>query len=307
MPLAGLSALSGMWSSLLNARRKFGVAAFVPMVTPIVVVAALFSSRHESRALALAVGTMLGGAIELGILAYVSRAAGLDLFAWPGRWRPEFGQILRQFAPAAGSSILMSGTILIDQSFAASLPAGSVSSLSYGTKLAGVSASVLVVVVSTLALPVFSRTAAAGDLAGVRRAFISACVLVVLATVPLAAILSFGATPILAFVFERGNFTAGDVQVAATVQALHAWHMPFYVLSIVAVRALAAISENWLLLVGGVANLVADLLVNILFVPTMGVAAIGMATVAMYFVSAAVLCSGFLYQISSRARHQMLT
>jgi putative peptidoglycan lipid II flippase len=306
MPIAAFSVLSSLWSGLLNARHRFSAAAFVPMITPILVVTCLLSAHAGLRPMALAVGTVLGAATEVGILAGVARRAGLDLFLWPKAWRPEYGHILRQFLPAAGSSLLMSGTILIDQSFAANLATGSLSALSYGSKLAAVAASVLVVIVSTLALPVFSRLAAVDDLVKLRRSFFTACVIVAGVTVPIAAVLSFGARPIIEVLFMRGSFTADDASLAASVQLLHAWHVPVYVMGIVAVRALAAISETWLMLVGSAANLIADFSVNALLVPVMGVAAIGLATTTMYTVSALVLCTGFLIRIGLRIRRRSI-
>jgi hypothetical protein len=75
-------------------------------------------------------------------------------------------------------------------------------------------------------------------------------------------------------------------------------------MGIVAVRALAAISETWLMLVGSAANLMADFSVNALLVPVMGVAAIGLATTTMYTVSALILCTGFLIRIGLRIRRR---
>lgn len=300
MPLLGVSVLSTMWASLLNAHRRFFAAAFVPAITPLVVVCALFGHVCSSDAMSLALGTVVGGTLEVCILAACTRSAGLDLFRWPRRWRKEYGLVLKQFVPAAGSIVLMSATMLIDQSFAANLTAGSVSAVSFGTKLASVGASILVVVVSTLALPAFSRMAAEGHFANLRRAYLTACAATLLVTVPIAATFSLGAEPIVSLLYQRGNFTGDDVALAASVQAAQAWHLVPYILSIVAVRALAAISETWLMVVGAAANLVADLLVNTLLVPKLGVVGIGLASTVMYSASAVVLSTGFLIRIRRR-------
>jgi putative peptidoglycan lipid II flippase len=300
MPLVAISVVTSLWAGLLNANGKFSAVAFVPAITPLVVVCALFLQVVSSDAMSLAVGTLVGATIEIGILAQRARAIGFDLFVVPRRWRPEYGQILRQFVPAAASTLLMSLTIVIDQSFAANLPVGSVSVLSYGTKLTNVASSILVVIVSTLALPAFSRLAAEGDFVALRRAFVYACAIVALVTIPIAVVLSVGAEPILHLLFRRGSFTSDDAMMAASVQRLHAWHLPAYVLSLIAVRALAAICETWVMLVGSVANLAVDILVNVLFVPLLGVAGIGLASTAMYVTSSFVLCIGFLLRVRSR-------
>jgi putative peptidoglycan lipid II flippase len=301
-PLLISSVFTSIWSNLLNAHGKFTIAAFVPIVTPTVVLCALNGQVSSSSAVSLAIGTVAGGLIEVCILAICTRVAGLELFHLPRRWRPEFTQVVRQFLPAAGASMLMSATMLIDQSFAANLPPGSVSALSYGAKLAGVAASILVVVVSTLALPAFSRLAAKQDFLQLRRSFFTACAFTLVVTIPIASTLSFAAEPLLRMLFLRGSFTADDATLSASVQELHAWHLVPYILSIIAVRALAAIAESWLLLVGSLVNLVVDLLVNILMVPIVGVVAVGFASTAMYLASALVLCVGFLLRVGRRIR-----
>ena len=297
IPLLVFNVFTSMWSSLPNAHREFAVAAFVPVITPLLVLCAVYGHASSSGALSMAIGTVVGGVIEASILAERTRAAGVELFRLPRAWRLEYGQTLRQFLPAAGGTVLMSGTLLIDQTFAANLTAGSVSALSYGTKLAGVAASILVVVVSTLSLPMFSRLAAERDYARLRRAYYTAGVLTLLLTLPIAATLAFGAQPIIRLLFLRGNFSSEDAALAASGRAVHAWHLVPYILSIVAVRALAAIAETWILLVGSVVNLAVDLLVNIFLVPTLGVVAIGFASTAMSDASAAVLTGSFILRL----------
>jgi putative peptidoglycan lipid II flippase len=292
--------LASLWSSLLNAHHKFAVAAFVPVITPLFVLCAIYGGLTSSGALSLSIGTVLGALVEMTIIASVARAIGFDLFRIPRCWRPEFTQVLRQFLPVAGSSLLLSVTLLVDQSFAASLAPGSVSALSYGSRLASVGASILVVAVSTIALPMFSRLAARREFLKLRRAFFTACAATVALTLPLAALLAIGAEPILDALFQRGSFTSSNVDVAASVQSLQAWHLTPYVVSIIAVRALSAICETWVLLIGSFANLAVDLFVNTVFVPSMGVAAIGMASTAVYLTSALVLSGGFLYCIRRR-------
>jgi putative peptidoglycan lipid II flippase len=302
MPMVVPSLLTSLWSGLLNATHRFAAAAFVPAITPCCVVLCLYGGLTHSGALSISIGTVVGTALETLILGRAAHRAGLPLFHIPKHWRPEFSLVLRQFLPVAGSSLLLSATLLIDQSFAAALPAGSVSSLSYGSKLATVGASILMVAASTLALPVFSRLAAREEYARLRRVFFSACLVTTACTLPASAVLSFGAEPILSLLFERGNFSSADVHMAASVQQLQAWYLTPYIVSIIAVRALAAIYETWVLLVGSFANLAVDLLINVLLVPHLGVAAIGLASTAMYLTSALVLSISFLIRVRRRIR-----
>src|SRR5690606_5097117 len=142
--------------------------------------------------------------------------------------------------------------------------------------------------------------AAVGDYVRLRRCFFTASALVLTVTLPMAAFLSFGARPIIETAFMRGNFTDDDAALAASVQIWHAWHVPVYILGIVAVRALASISETWILMIGSTVNLLVDFAVNTTLVPVMGVPAVGLATTIMYSASALTLCAGFLIRIGAR-------
>lgn len=297
MPLVVLSALSAAWAGLLNAHGRFAIAAFVPVCTPLAVVIALLLPLPMSPAFRMAMGTMSGAAVELLVVGACLKRIEIPLFRKADLRRVEFISMLKQFLPAVGSSLLMSATLLIDQIFAAHLPSGSVSMLSYGTRLTGVVGAILISAVSAIALPAFSRFAADRKYQELRRAFILASVVVAAVSIPVAALCSLAATQIVELLYLRGEFTRTDVPVAASIQALHAWHIPVYAVAILAVRGLAAMRATWLMLIGSVLNLGTDIAVNTLFVPVLGVAAIGLATTLMYMVSAAFLVAGLLWQL----------
>jgi putative peptidoglycan lipid II flippase len=295
LPLVLLNSISSCWAGMLNAHGRFATVAFVPTITPLMVVLALVVGRgRTSGALLLAIGTMTGALIEFGLLAARTRLLNRELFRVPESWRPEYTSILKQFWPAAASSLLMSATLLVDQTFAAQLPQGSVSALSYGTRLTSVAATIFVAVVSAVALPAFSRLVAERRTADLRRAFCLGVVGILVVSLPFAAVCSIGSEWLVEFMYVRGEFTSADAIVAASVQSVHAWHIPVYAIGMLAVRGLAAMRATWLMLVGSALSLGTDLVVNSVGVPRFGVAAIGFATTAMYMVSAVFLAVAFL-------------
>jgi len=290
LPVVLFNGMAAFWSGLLYAEGRFGAASIVPVITPLCVLGSLWVRWSTSASYALAIGTMIGAAVEAAIIAmWVSRARFI-LFARPTLSNPMWRRLAGQFLPAAGGSLLMVGTTLVDQSFAARLPPGSVSTLAYGTKLGGVASSMLVVVFSTIALPTLARAAAAEDWVLLRRAFFGMAVIGLCVTVPMATALSGLSEGIIGLLFQRGKFSADATSAAAMVQVLYAWHLPFYVLGVVAMRALVAMRATSLVMVGGGINLLADLSVNVFAVPRMGIAGIGLATTVMYAVSCAFLC-----------------
>jgi putative peptidoglycan lipid II flippase len=297
MPLVVMSTLSAAWSGLLNAHGKFTAAAFIPVITPVAVILGLMFPLPISGAYRITIGTIIGAGLELAVIARCLREIDVPLLRRPQIRRAEIALMLRQFLPAMGSSFLMSATLLIDQTFAARLPAGSVSALSYGTRLTGVIATVLITVISAIALPAFSRFAADGNYVRLRQNFLWASAAILAVALPSAAICSFAAHWIVHLMYVRGEFSVADVELVASVQALHAWHVPVYALAMLAVRGLAAVRATWLAFAGSILNLFTDIAVNTTFVPILGVSAIGLATTLMYTVAAAFLVTVFLWQL----------
>src|SRR5208337_120206 len=75
-------------------------------------------------------------------------------------------EVGRQYGPVLLSSVVTSGGLLVDQSMAAMLPAGSVSALVYANRFVSVVLTLLAGAVSTAIVPYFSRLIAQGDWAG---------------------------------------------------------------------------------------------------------------------------------------------
>jgi putative peptidoglycan lipid II flippase len=285
MPLLVLTCLASYCAGILNAEGRFGLAAFVPAITPLCVALALLALPALSGSSRLAIGTMTGALLELGFVILALRILGFRLLgavpAWSGHWR----QVSGQFLSMAGASTLMALTMFVDQSFAARLDVGSVSVLSYGTKLGGVTASMLVVVVSTLALPVMSRMAAADDWQGMQRTLLRSSAVLLVVTVAVALILAVASRPIIEMLFLHGAFTATAAENAARVQFFHAWHIPFYVLGTVALRVLVALRLSHIAVIGSGMNLATNIVTNIAAAPVLGVAGVALATTTMYAAS----------------------
>jgi putative peptidoglycan lipid II flippase len=301
MPLLALNCLASYWSGILNAEGKFALVAFTPVITPLCVVLALLCLPVVDGASRLAIGTLVGGLMELGLIMGALRTRGFRLFsgkfAWDGRWRHVAGQL----ASMALASGLMGLTMFVDQSFAARLEVGSVSALSYGTKFGGVLSSMMVVVVSTLALPAMSRIAAEGDWRRMHRTLVSVSGLLLATTALVVLFLAFASRPIIELAFQHGAFSAAAAGEAARVQFFHAWHIPFYVLGTVALRTVVALRMSYLVIIGSAINLAVNTATNVIAAPVLGVAGVALATTTMYAASCAFLFTMAVRELRRRS------
>jgi putative peptidoglycan lipid II flippase len=111
--------------------------------------------------------------------------------------------------------------------------------------------------------------------------------LILITTVILTGILVVCAQPMVRILFERGSFTAKDTHVVSLVTAFFVLQIPFYVAGILGVRLLNALGMSRSILLICAANLVVNVLGNLLLMRRLGVAGIALTTSLVYLVSGA--------------------
>jgi putative peptidoglycan lipid II flippase len=186
--------------------------------------------------------------------------------------------VIQQFIPGLAGGLWSSSSAVVDQSMAAALPMGSVAALNYGWSI---SSAVLGVVAQALAiavLPSFSRLVAVrqwGAVRGFLRTYTWLSLgLGLAATVMLTAF----ARPLIALLFERGAFTPSDTATVANIQIAFAVQLPAYLASTVMVRLLAALKRNWVRTVGGLGNLILNIVLNYYLMQRFGIIGIALST-----------------------------
>jgi putative peptidoglycan lipid II flippase len=300
MPIVVLNGLMYFWSGYLNTFNRFAVPALTPIVTPVCIATAavVFASEHGVSVLIF--GALIGGAIELAIVLLGARTLTPGrLFASP-QFTARHRAMFTQFGAAAAGNLLMGATLIVDQSFAASLGAGAVSTLSFGTKLSQVTAGIFTMAIATAVLPNAARLAAERDWPGIRRTLRSYTIIVFGVTLPITGALMYFSEDIIRLLFERGAFDRADTSSVAFVQLMSALQIPFFAWSMLIVRVLSAISANAVLLLGAVISLILDIVLNFSLVPILGVAGVGLATSIMY------ACACVFLSVSLHRRLQRL-
>jgi putative peptidoglycan lipid II flippase len=182
-------------------------------------------------------------------------------------------------------AFFMSSTSLVDQSMAAMLGAGSVSTLNYGGKVLTLILGIGSVSLGTAVFPHFSRMVAASDWASIRHTLKTYIYLILLVTIPLTLILVYFSEPLVRLFFERGAFTSADTWRVSQVQALFLLQVPFYFLGILMVRLISSLKMNRILMQAAIINLFLKIIFNYLFMQRLGAAGIALSTTLVYAVS----------------------
>ncbi|HID36456.1 MAG TPA: murein biosynthesis integral membrane protein MurJ, partial [Ghiorsea sp.] len=217
---SGLAAMS--WA-VLNAYRKFSVAAASPALLNIAILfaAIILAPLHDNPAEALAVGVILGGVLQLAI-----QFPALKRIGWIPKptWRPRLPaihQTLLLFGPAVLGIAAVQINILVGTILATLLPTGAVSYLYYADRIVQLPLALFGIAIGTALLPTLSEHLANGRKEEARQDLKQGLTWLTWIILPAIVGIMFLAEPIIRTLFEQGKFTATDS--ANTAHALQAY------------------------------------------------------------------------------------
>jgi len=288
LPAVFMGGLAAIWSGILNAGNKFGLAAVSPIAAPLISILGL-TLFPDYAVDALAVGFVLGFAVQLSVLGWSLRRQGIRLApAWFGG-QPETRRMFAQFLPLTVNNVVFNGLLLVDTAMAATLGNQQVAILTYGSRLILPILGVTSTALGTVIFPLFSRMVAEEDWRGVQRSLSHYTRLILVSSVPLTGLLILFSSQIVRVVFQRGEFSANDTLAVSHVQATFALMIPCYALASVYSRVVVSLQKSQLMLIVSSFVFVVNLVGNIVFKAWFGIEGIALATVVNYTIQASVL------------------
>jgi len=278
LPIVLITGIATNCTAVLNTFDRFVLPALAPMAISVAMIlgALLLGSRFGIWALVYA--TLAGSLVHAAVVVWMMDSHGYRFrLRWYGMTEAT-REVGRQYGPVLLSGVVASGGLLVDQSMAAMLPAGSVSALVYAGRFVSVVLVLLAGAVSAAVTPYFSRVVAHCDWAGCRQTVRTWVRLTALVSAPIAALLIAGSHLLVRLALQHGAFGPGDTAVVTKVLALYAIQIPFVVSSRVFYRFLVAMCRTDLILYCGALNLGLDVVLNLILMRWFGVAGIALAT-----------------------------
>jgi len=278
LPVVLITGIATNCTAVLNISDRFALPALAPAVISLAIIAGALAMGSRIGIWAMVYSTLAGSIIHAALVAWMMDSHGYRFrLRWHGMTEAT-REVALQYGPVLLSSVVASGGLLVDQSMAAMLPAGSVSALAYANRFVSVVLTLLAGAVSTAIVPHFSRMIAHRDWAGCRHALRTWLGITALVSTPIALLLIAGAQVLIRIAFQRGAFGLRDTAAVAPVLAMYAIQIPFFVSSRVFYRFLVAMRRTDLILYCGIINLALDIVLNLILMRWMGIAGIALAT-----------------------------
>ena len=230
--------LTAFAGGILNTWGRFAIPAITPSLLNVALIAAaiVLAPRFEEPVTALAWGVLAGGAAQLAFqLPFLWR---IGMLVRPRLKLAHEGvrRIVRLIVPAVLGVSVAQVNLLVDTQFASYLATGSISWLYYSDRLMEFPLGVFGIALATVMLPSLVARHAENDAAGFQATLDWALRLVLVIAAPAALGLALLAVPMIATVFQYGEFGPHAVRMSALSLSAYASGLAAFV----AVKVLAA-------------------------------------------------------------------
>ena len=231
-------------SGLLNSYGRFGVPAIAPLVYNLAIIAAAVVLAPTLGVEGLAIGVVAGSILHLTIQLPQLRGVGRHYDLTIGLGHPGVRKVAWLMGPrllglAAGQVNFVASTIL-----ASNLGVGAGTAYNYAFQLSQIPVGVLGVSVAVALFPTFSRDAALGRIADIRRQLSTSLRILIFLAAPLTAVLIVLARPIAAVFFQYGLFSGAATERTAGALVFFSIGLTGHIVVHVLTRAFYAMQDT---------------------------------------------------------------
>lgn len=304
--------LVAMLSGVLNAFRKYFLAAFVPVVLNVILIGVLFLALYVraepfTTARFLAWGVFVAGFAQLAFLIVGVKRSGFALRLRIPRVTPAVVRLLVLAGPVAVTAGITQINLLIGQ-IIASAQDGAIALLSYADRIYQLPLGVIGIAVGVVLLPELSRALKASDDSSQEAARLQngALEFSLGLTAPASVGLALLPVPIVNVLFERGAFSADTTTLTAAAVVAFAFGLPSFVLIKVFTPGFFAREDMRTPMWFAAISVCANIAVSLLLFPNYGHVGIAIATSIAGWLNAVLLAAALWWRGHFRPGAQVL-
>lgn len=283
-PFLTLVAIAAVFMGMLNALGHFFVPALSPAmfnVATIVITVALVpfaDSLGVQPIVLVAFATLVGGVGQLAIQWRPLRQEGYRYRPTLDLRDPALGRVLMLMGPGTIGMAATQINVFVNTYFAASQGTGAVSWLEYAFRVMYLPIGLFGVSIAAASTPALSRLSAQHDTPAMRSTVASAIGLMLALNIPATLGLIALAAPIIALIFERGQFTAADTAATATALRFYAIGLIGYSVVRIVSPAFYALHKSRIPVMASIGSVIVNVTLAIVLVPIMGFAGLALGT-----------------------------
>jgi len=228
--------VSGIVMGILNAHQHFVLPALAPVLYNAAIIAGALFLAPTMGVYGLAAGVVAGALLHLLVQVPWLARQKMQYAPMLGLDNADVREVVRLMLPRAFGIAAVQINFLVNTILASALPAGRIAALSYAWRLMLLPVGIVGQSLATAVFPTFSEQNARNELDDFRGTFSTAFRSTLYLTIPAAVGLFVLGGPLIALVFQRGEF---DTQSTAET----AWALQFYAVALFAHSGLEIITR----------------------------------------------------------------
>ncbi|HEX9305826.1 MAG TPA: murein biosynthesis integral membrane protein MurJ [Thermoanaerobaculia bacterium] len=223
--------VAALLQAVLNAHGRFAISAMSPVLLNLAIIfgAVVLAPRFREPTVALAVGVLVGGILQMAVQIPAARSLSA-IGKWNVRFSdPDVRAVFFLLVPRLFGFGIYAITIALSTRFASVFGDGAVSYLTFGNRVIELVRGGFVISVSTAILPLLARQALEKDRGPFKETLRFGLRLVAFVTIPWAVGLAVLRETVIAALFQGGRF--GPAATTATAQALSFYAIGLFFIS----------------------------------------------------------------------------
>ena len=236
--------LTGVLQSYLQIKNAFFLATVLTIPINVYTILSILLSRSIDSITVMGYGVVAGNIMAIIFLFAAAYCKGYAYRPVIDLKMPELKMLLVMITPVVITIFIGDINQIVDRNFASSLVAGSISSLNYAGKTISILVGTIGAPLATVLYPRMSELAAKDNLPEIRRCVTECVKRLIPILLPATLGIMILARPIIRVIFERGEFTVQNTQMAMECLRMYAPLLVLSSLNAVIIRALFSIRDT---------------------------------------------------------------
>lgn len=294
-PMIVFSIQTDVYRAILHARKKFFAPQLASYFQSLVLIVVVFLLANKIGIYAAIIGSLLGVVVQYAYILLVSRKVFI--------YRPYLNindSDIRQAGTMLGPVVIGIGFAqinrFVERIAASNLIAGSISALSYASKIMSILAGLLVQAIATVVYPAFSEMVVKKNYGELNRLLNLVLSVIVLVIFPLTGGLLLLNEMIISTLFGRGQFDNRAVLITGTTLAYYSIGLVFVIGREIISRVYFSFGDTKTPMVNSVVGIAVNIILVLLLRGSMKVAGLALAS----SISSVIICGLLLINLKSK-------
>jgi len=255
--------LSGLLMGVLNAHQRFFLPALAPSMLWLGIILSIFIFVPSMGIHGLAWGAVLGSLLHLGVQLPALLRLRPQYSPTLGLRLPGVRQVARLMAPRLLGVAVVQLNFLVNTIVASGMASGSLAAITVAFSVMLMPQQAIGQAIAIAALPTFSAQFARGDLAELRSSLVSTLRGILFLALPASIGLILLRQPVVALLFQRGQFGPDDTQLVAWALLWYAAGLVGHSVVEIASRAFYALQDTRTPVMVGVAAMALNVVLSL--------------------------------------------